>query len=76
MSEVHDIVASCKPEMQSLSITNDCWTSRKNEPYISLTLHFIDNQFYLHRWTPFVSHFKGNHTGERIHAKLDDLMGT
>ena len=74
MKEVCEIVSSCKPEMQSLAITNDCWTSRSNDAYISLTLHFIDNQFYLHRWTKNVSHFPGKHTGERIEAKIEDMM--
>ena len=35
LKDVLEIVDSCNPEMESLSFTNDCWTSRKNDPYIS-----------------------------------------
>ena len=32
--------------MESFSITNDCCTSRSNDPYISLTTQFVDKEFY------------------------------
>ena len=62
--------------MESLAVTTDCWASKKNDPYISLILHFIDSQFYLHRWTPFVNNFTVKHTGMSPNAKLEDLIGT
>ena len=55
--QVNDIILKCKPEMESISCTTDMWTSRANDPYISLTLHYIDAKFKLHRWTPFVRNF-------------------
>ena len=33
----------------SASITTDLWTSRARHSYISITLHFIDKMFRLHR---------------------------
>lgn len=76
LQQVNDIVSKCKPEMESISCTTDMWTSRANDPFISLTLHFIDGQFRLHRWTPFVRNFHGRHTGENIKAELTDMIGT
>ena len=33
----------------SLAITTDIWSSRSQDSYISLTVHFVDKQFRLHR---------------------------
>ena len=33
----------------SLAITTDIWTSRTQDGYISLTVHFVDKLFRLHR---------------------------
>ena len=35
----------------SAAITTDLWTSRARHSYISITLHFIDERFRLHRFT-------------------------
>ena len=35
----------------SAAITTDLWTSRARDSYISITLHFVDKMFRLHRWT-------------------------
>ena len=50
----------------SLAITTDIWSSRSQDSYISLTVHFVDKQFRLHRWTPAVTVFNQSHTGENI----------
>ena len=73
---MNDIVSKCKPDMESIACTTDMWTSRANDPFISLTLHYIDGSFRLHRWTPFVRNFHGRHTGENIKAELTDMIGT
>ena len=51
----------------SLALTTDLWTSRARDSYISVTIHFIDTQFRLHRWTPYCSPFADRHTGDNIH---------
>ena len=76
MQQVNDIISKCKPEMESISCTTDMWTSRANDLYISLTLHYIDAKFKLHRWTPFVRNFHDCHTGVNINAELSDMIGT
>ena len=42
----------------SMAITTDLWTSRTQDSYISVTTHFIDKEFRLHRWTPACSLFE------------------
>ena len=34
----------------SAAITTDLWTSRARDSYISITLHFVDNLYRLHRY--------------------------
>ena len=58
----------------SLAITTDIWSSRSQDSYISLTVHFVDKQFRLHRWTPAVTVFNQSHTGENIQQILEDLL--
>ena len=58
----------------SLSVTTDIWTSRTRDSYLSLTCHFIDRMFRIHRWTPAVALFNESHTGENIQAALESLI--
>ena len=58
----------------SLSITTDIWTSRSRDSYLSLTCHFIDKLFRIHRWTPAVALFNESHTGENIQTALEGLI--
>jgi hypothetical protein len=58
----------------SAAITTDMWTSRCLDSYMSITLHFIDKSFRLHRWTPSVQPFEGRHTGENIQQALDEFV--
>ena len=76
LQQVNDIIEQCKPQMESVACTTDMWTSRVNDSYLSLTLHFIDGSFRLHRWTPFVKNFQGCHTGANIEAELSDMVGS
>ena len=58
----------------SCAFTSDIWTSRVNDAYLSLTLHFIDSEFNLHRWTPYCRDFGDErHTGEVIGNHLQNM---
>ena len=59
----------------SAAITTDLWTSRARDSYISITVHFVDELFRLHRWTPFCSPFTDRHTGENIQEVVDMDLG-
>ena len=48
LQEVKEVVAKyCDV---SAAITTDLWTSRARDSYISITLHFVDEYFKLHRY--------------------------
>ena len=58
LSEVHDIISAVKHRVPSIGFTTDMWTSLAGDSYCSLTTSFIDEDFEMHRWVPFVKHFK------------------
>ena len=74
LAKVCDIIGTFKDEMESVAFTTDLWTSRAGDCYISLTAHFIDPLWRLHRWTPFVKPFHGRHTGVLISVELDNMI--
>ena len=74
MKEVTAIIRTCRAEMEGVSFTTDIWTSATMESFISLTVHWIDKDWNLHRWTPFVKHFPDRHTGQLIKVKLDEMI--
>ena len=41
---------------------------------MSLTLHFIDKNWRLHRWTPYIAPFPASHTGKNISLGLDAMV--
>ena len=46
-----------KGSLRSLGFTTDMWTSRTGDSFISLTVSYIDQNWKLRRWTPFVKFF-------------------
>ena len=52
--EVASILRAVKVDMVSLGFTTDLWTSRASDSFISLTLSFLDKDWAMHNWTPFV----------------------
>ena len=51
------------PSCQSVSLTTDCWTSRAEDPYITLTLHYDNAKFELKKFILNFDNFVGRHTG-------------
>ena len=57
-----------------IAFTSDLWTSRNNDAYISLTIHYVDKGFRLKRFLISCSPFPGQHTGQLIAEKLDPVI--
>ena len=71
--DINDIIETVKPDLQSVGFTTDLWTSRAGHSYMSLTTHFIDKSWKLHRYTPYIKPFPDRHTGVNIHLELDSM---
>ena len=49
LKELCSVISTIREDMKSCSFTTDIWTSRSMDSYISLTVHFIDKDWILHR---------------------------
>ena len=50
-----------------IGLTTDCWSSKATQSFVTITAHFIDDDWKL---VSAVLQFPGSHTGERIAQKL------
>lgn len=69
--KVKEHLHSDKETMMSAAFTTDIWTSRANDSFLSLTLHYIDKEFDLCSWTLDCCAFEGSHTAMAIKQELD-----
>lgn len=60
-------------KVQFFATTSDLWSSRTSEPYLSLTIHYIDN-WKLCSATLQATYFPDDHTGELIAQGLRDAL--
>ena len=74
LSQVCRIIAHEKDNILSVGLTTDLWTSRSGDAHMSLTVSWIDPDWNMLRFTPFVKPFPGRHTGVRISLQLDDMI--
>ncbi|CAF1069647.1 unnamed protein product [Brachionus calyciflorus] len=69
---------SIKEKIQQIKnkfhVTTDIWTSSPGDPYISVTLHFIDNQNKLKHLLLDMRHFPGVHDYITISDMLDKIF--
>jgi len=72
--EIIDIFTTVKDDLRCAGFTTDMWTSASGDPFMSLTLHFIDKNWRLHRWTPYIAPFPASHTGKNISLGLDAMV--
>ncbi|KAL3976330.1 CD59 antigen [Sarotherodon galilaeus] len=66
-----------KKELRSIkhyATTTDLWSSRTMEPYISLTVHFINGEWKLCSRCLQTSYFPEDHTGEQISQGLEEAL--
>ncbi|RXN36491.1 zinc finger BED domain-containing 1-like protein [Labeo rohita] len=60
--------------VRHFSATTDLWSSRSMEPYLSLTVHFISDDWVLHSHCLQTSFFPDDHTGELLAAGLQEAL--
>ena len=57
-----------------VSITTDLWSSLKNESFLGITIHFVDENWVLRHFTLDILKFEGSHTGQSISDKIYDIL--
>ncbi|XP_057183139.1 E3 SUMO-protein ligase ZBED1-like [Triplophysa rosa] len=58
------------------STTTDLWSSRTSEPYMSLTIHYIDEEWALQSRCLQMAYFPDDHTAEILSAGLEDALAS
>ncbi|KAL4096990.1 hypothetical protein QTP88_021842 [Uroleucon formosanum] len=61
-------------EAQSVCMTTDCWTSRNNESFMAITIHFIDSNFSLRSVLLGCFEFNDHHTGVNLSEKIKQTL--
>ncbi|KAJ4946777.1 hypothetical protein JOQ06_008823 [Pogonophryne albipinna] len=69
-------VAKELEEVSFYSATTDLWSSRTMQPYMSLTVHFINNDWTLRSVCLQTAYFPEDHTGEIIAQGLKDALNS
>ncbi|XP_051501698.1 E3 SUMO-protein ligase ZBED1-like [Myxocyprinus asiaticus] len=80
---VPELYSKCRGEVQLematvtfFSTTTDLWSSRTTETYISLTVHFLDEEFELKSRCLQTSYFPDDHKGENIALGLREALAS
>ncbi|KAK0140110.1 Zinc finger BED domain-containing protein 1 [Merluccius polli] len=62
--------------VEYFATTTDLWSSRTMEPYLSLTIHYIDDDFTMKSRCLQTSFFPQDHTGEAIAQGLREALAS
>jgi hypothetical protein len=65
----HLKIVCCK-----FSATMDMWTSRQNKAYMGVTLHWIDDEWHIHKRIVGLFHVEGWHTGKKLALTFSEVM--
>jgi hypothetical protein len=57
-----------------VSLTSDMWTASNNDAFLSLTIHFIDNNWVLKNFLLDIIPFSIRHTGVNIATAIMDVL--
>ena len=63
-----------KKYLTGVAFTTDMWTARTGDSFMSLTVHYVDRNFVLQRWTAHVLYFPEAHSGKMIKIALDKMI--
>ena len=73
-SEIRDKVLTELKDVQYYAGTTDLWTSVANHPYLSFTVHFIDQQWNLCSCCLDTAPLFDDHTGQNIADTIQDVL--
>lgn len=73
-NKCHAEVANEVTKAEYFAITTDLWSSRTMEPYISLTIHYIDADFRLNTKCLQTAFIPEDHTGQNIANGLREAL--
>ncbi|XP_050915062.1 zinc finger BED domain-containing protein RICESLEEPER 1-like [Lathyrus oleraceus] len=73
LDEKQKLKAFFKSDSNRVTLTTDCWTSIQNQNYLTLTAHFVDNEWnYQKRIISFT--VIPNHKGDTVGRKIEEVL--
>ena len=73
-TEIKEMVKSKVNGAKYFAATTDLWTSCNNHPYLSFTVHFIDDDWMLQSFCLDTVPLFEDHTGQNIAEAIDDIL--
>lgn len=62
--------------VESACLTTDCWTSRNNESFIAIIIHFIDSEFELKSILLDCHSFNSNYTANNLAQEIENVLNS
>jgi hypothetical protein len=72
---VDEKLAKVLPDCKGVCFTADYWTSRSADPYLGMTLHYVDKEFEMNKLLVACRHAEGRHTAVNIGGHIDKVVG-
>ena len=69
-----EILKKDLPDVESAHFTSDHWSSKSNDAYQALTLHYVTRDYEYKKWTVACRSVQGRHTGELIASVTDSMI--
>lgn len=60
--------------VEHVNLTTDCWTSKQNFSYISLTAHYLDQNLNMKSCFLSIRHLIGGHSSENLASFLKQII--
>ncbi|XP_042079841.1 E3 SUMO-protein ligase ZBED1-like [Haplochromis burtoni] len=74
--EIRTEVSNALSSVEFFASTTDTWSSRTSDPYMSLTIHYVDKDWQLQNKCLETSFFPEDHTGETIARVLKEFLSS
>jgi len=69
LGEMKELVST----VESACLTTDCWTSRNNDSFMAITIHFLDSEFVFKSILLECHSFNLNHTGFNLSQEIKEI---
>ncbi|CAF1130762.1 unnamed protein product, partial [Brachionus calyciflorus] len=61
-------------DLRFVSLTTDCWTSNSNNPYLCVTVHFVNSNFQFVSRLLCLEYLEQEHKADYLNEKLDSII--
>ena len=73
--DIYNIIASFATKPGGVSLTSDAWTNKSLDSFLSLTVHYINDNMEMVTFVPFVQFMeKERHTGENLLIRTERFL--